>query len=75
MKLIRHYEIRIKDSGELVGKLPPDHDAEAEFAWVAALSPRVLLALYEITALGDAADITPPPHETPAVFWLPQRDS
>lgn len=67
MKLIRHYEIRRKDNGELVGKIPPDHDPEAEFAWVAALSPRVPLVLYEISALGDATDITPPAYKNPAV--------
>ena len=59
MKLIRHYEIRTRHSGKLVGKLPPDADTRAEFAWVAALSPRVPLALYEINALGDVRDITP----------------
>ena len=56
MKLISHYEIRIKHNGELVGKLPPDLDAVAEFAWVAAIA-RVPLELYEISALGDAVAI------------------
>jgi hypothetical protein len=58
MKLIRHYEIRIKGTGEVVGKIPPQHDAIVDFAWVAAIT-QTSLALYEINALGDALNITP----------------
>ena len=55
MKLIRHYEIRIKGTGEVVGKIPPQHDAIVDFAAIT----QTPLALYEISALGDALNITP----------------